>query len=154
MAFFVTFRKIADTTGSPSRHLPTHTGLSRYMERQQRTRPLMSRPKLGRKKPAHSPPGYEKRKELRSPFLIPYTNSQKYIFTLAHMSSHTKPLLPFGTFLNYSCPECYQLVWAGGKFLKPLNVSSLNRNSHFGVQSLLASSEPWSTQVLSFFNGT
>lgn len=58
-------------------------------------------------KSVRSPPGYVERQEHRSPFLIPYTNSQKYIFSFAHMSSYTKPFPPFGAFLLYSCPEYY-----------------------------------------------
>lgn len=47
---FVSLRKTAVTTGSSYGNLPTHIALSRHKERQQRTPPLMSLPKLGRKK--------------------------------------------------------------------------------------------------------
>lgn len=77
-----------------------------------------------------SPDSHGKR-ELTSPFSIPYTNSQKCIFTLAHISSHTKPFLPFGAFLLYSCPDCYQLVWAGGKILKALKCLLLEQQQPF-----------------------
>lgn len=49
VVFFVSFRNTAVTTGSLYGHLPTHIALSRYKERQHRTPPLMSPPKLGRK---------------------------------------------------------------------------------------------------------
>lgn len=89
------------------------------------------------------------RKEQRSPFLIPYTNSQKYIFALAHMSSHTKPFLPFGVFFLHSCPECYQLVWAGGKIFKALKCLLLKEQQPFlspipvGFQWVLGYPSAW-----------
>lgn len=105
-------------------------------------------------KPAHSPAGYGKREEQRSLFLIPYTNSQKCIFTLAHMSSPTKPFFPFGAFLLYSCLECYQLVWAGGKIFKALECLLLEQQQPFWSPSPAGFQWALGYPSACFFNGT